>query len=83
MTDQAIDVVGIGNAIVDVISQADDGFLEDQGLAKGAMTLIDAQRAEQLYTQMGPGVEMSGGGEAPTQTPTRHGAGGLQDLLVS
>ncbi len=66
MTGQAIDVVGIGNAIVDVLSQADDAFLEAQGLPKGAMTLIDAARAEELYSAMGAGVEMSGGSAANT-----------------
>jgi len=66
MTGQAIDVVGIGNAIVDVLSQADDAFLDAQGLPKGAMTLIDAARAEELYAAMGSGVEMSGGSAANT-----------------
>ncbi len=66
MTGPAIDVVGIGNAIVDVLSQADDAFLEAQGLPKGAMTLIDAARAEELYAAMGAGVEMSGGSAANT-----------------
>jgi sugar/nucleoside kinase (ribokinase family) len=61
-----IDVVAIGNAIVDVLSQADDGFLETHGLAKGVMTLIDASGAEGLYAAMGPGVEMSGGSAANT-----------------
>ena len=61
-----LDVVGIGNAIVDVLSHADDRFLEDQGLAKGAMTLIDATEAETLYAAMGPGIEVSGGSAANT-----------------
>ena len=43
------DVVGIGNAIVDVIAHADEAFLAAQGFAKGAMTLIDTERAETLY----------------------------------
>jgi sugar/nucleoside kinase (ribokinase family) len=55
------DVVGIGNAIVDVIAHADDAFLAREGLAKGTMTLIDAPRAEALYQMMGPAVEVSGG----------------------
>src|SRR5215469_7291735 len=55
------DVLGIGNAIVDVISHADDAFLAKHGLAKGSMTLIDETRAETLYAAMGPGVEISGG----------------------
>ncbi|MDP6351439.1 MAG: adenosine kinase, partial [Alphaproteobacteria bacterium] len=66
MAEPEIDVVAIGNAIVDVLSQADDGFLETHGLAKGVMTLIDASGAEGLYAAMGPGVEMSGGSAANT-----------------
>ncbi len=66
MTGTAIDVVGIGNAIVDVLSQSDDAFLAAHGLAKGTMTLIDAARAEALYAAMGSGVEMSGGSAANT-----------------
>jgi sugar/nucleoside kinase (ribokinase family) len=58
------DVVGIGNAIVDVIAHAEDWFLAAQSMAKGAMTLIEAERAEALYARMGPGVEMSGGSAA-------------------
>jgi sugar/nucleoside kinase (ribokinase family) len=66
MAAQSLDVVGIGNAIVDVIAQADDGFLRRQGLTKGSMQLIDARRAEALYAEMGPGVEMSGGSAGNT-----------------
>ncbi len=62
----AIDVVGIGNAIVDVIAHADEAFLAAQGLAKGAMTLIDAARAEALYEAMGPAIESSGGSAGNT-----------------
>ncbi|HUC65858.1 MAG TPA: adenosine kinase [Stellaceae bacterium] len=62
----ALDVVGIGNAIVDVIAQADDRFLERQGLRKGSMQLIDAARAEELYAAMGPALEMSGGSAGNT-----------------
>jgi sugar/nucleoside kinase (ribokinase family) len=57
----AFDVLGIGNAIVDVISRADDAFLGQHGLVKGSMMLIDEQRAETLYAAMGPGIEVSGG----------------------
>jgi sugar/nucleoside kinase (ribokinase family) len=64
MTDSAIDVVGIGNAIVDVIANADDAFLIRQGLDKGAMRLIDEPTAERLYGEMGPGLECSGGSAA-------------------
>ncbi len=66
MTDPSLDVVGIGNAIVDVLSQADEAFLEAQDLAKGSMTLIDGSRAEALYAAMGSGVEVSGGSAANT-----------------
>lgn len=66
MNDRPLDVVGIGNAIVDVLSQADDAFLEAQDMAKGAMTLIDGTRAEALYAAMGPGREVSGGSAANT-----------------
>ena len=66
MNETVYDVVGIGNAIVDVLTQADDAFLEQQQLTKGAMTIIDAEQAEQLYSVMGPGVEKSGGSAANT-----------------
>ena len=61
MTSAAFDVLGIGNAIVDVISRADEAFLKTHALTKGAMMLIDEARAETLYAAMGPGVEVSGG----------------------
>ena len=61
-----IDVVGIGNAIVDVISRSDDAFLAKHGMDKGAMILIDADQAEAIYAEMGPGVESSGGSAANT-----------------
>lgn len=60
------DLVGIGNALVDVVAQADDAFIDDNGLAKGAMTLIDADRADALYDRMPPGIESSGGSCANT-----------------
>ena len=66
MASQSFDVVGIGNAIVDVIAQADEAFLARQGLAKGSKRLIDAAEAEALYGAMGPGIEMSGGSAANT-----------------
>ena len=66
MMSASIDVVGIGNAIVDVIAHADEAFLAREGLAKGAMTLIDAARAEALYQRMGPAVEASGGSAGNT-----------------
>ncbi len=64
MIDRAVDTVGIGNAIVDVLSHAEDALLARLDLAKGAMTLIDGPRAETLYADMGPGVEVSGGSAA-------------------
>lgn len=60
------DVVGIGNAIVDVIAHADETFLQRNDLAKGAMTLIDAPRAETLYGRMASAIESSGGSAANT-----------------
>lgn len=66
MTNASYDVVGIGNAIVDVIAHADDAFLEAEGLPKGAMTLIDTDQAEALYAKMAPGIEASGGSAANT-----------------
>lgn len=60
------DVLGLGNAIVDVIGQADDDFLLAQGLRKGAMTLIDEARADALYAAMGPATLVSGGSAANT-----------------
>jgi len=66
MTDSKYDVLGIGNAIVDVLTQAEDKFLADCGLDKGAMTLIDDQRAASIYDAMGPGTEVSGGSAANT-----------------
>jgi sugar/nucleoside kinase (ribokinase family) len=61
-----LDVVGIGNALVDVLSQESDAFLAAQGLTKGAMQLVDEARAGALYAAMGPAVEVSGGSAANT-----------------
>ncbi len=55
------DVLCIGNAIVDIIAQCDDAFLTENGIIKGAMNLIDAERANLLYSRMGPATEASGG----------------------
>lgn len=66
MSSAALDVVGIGNAIVDVIARADERFLAAEALSKGAMTLIDAERAEALYQRMGPAIESSGGSAGNT-----------------
>jgi sugar/nucleoside kinase (ribokinase family) len=61
-----IDVIGIGNAMVDVLSQADEDLITRQSLAKGTMRLVDEAQARALYEAMGPGVEMSGGSAANT-----------------
>jgi len=61
-----LDVIGIGNALVDVLSHADESLLARQGLVKGTMHLVDEARAGALYAAMGPGVEMSGGSAANT-----------------
>ncbi len=60
------DVVGVGNAMVDVISHSDDAFVDGEQMTKGAMTLIDEARAVELYARMGPGIEASGGSAANT-----------------
>jgi len=65
MTDE-LDVIGIGNALVDVLSNEDEVFLERHGLVKGTMHLVDEARARQLYEAMGPGIEISGGSAANT-----------------
>ena len=67
MTSASYDVVAIGNAIVDVIAQSDDAFLQSEGMNKGSMQLIfDAPAADALYGKMGPGREISGGSAANT-----------------
>src|SRR6202022_2976203 len=66
MTQASIDVVGIGNAIVDVLAHSEDAFLAREGLVKGTMTLIDADRADALYRMMGPAIEASGGSAGNT-----------------
>lgn len=60
------DVLCIGNAIVDIIASCDEAFLSDNGIIKGAMNLIDAERAELLYSRMGPAIEASGGSAGNT-----------------
>ena len=66
MTDARLDVLCIGNAIVDVIADTTDAFLDAEGLTKGSMRLIDAEEAERLYSHMGPAREISGGSAANT-----------------
>ena len=66
MTKPRYDVLCIGNAIVDVLADASDAFLSNQGLAKGSMRLIDEAEAVRLYEAMGPGREISGGSAGNT-----------------
>ena len=61
-----IDVIGIGNALVDVLAHGTDAFVHEQGLVKGTMHLVDEDRARTLYQAMGPGTEISGGSAANT-----------------
>jgi sugar/nucleoside kinase (ribokinase family) len=60
------DVLCIGNAIVDIIARCDESFLADNNIIKGAMNLIDTDRAELLYSRMGPAIEASGGSAGNT-----------------
>lgn len=73
MTNARYDILGIGNAIVDVIARAEDDFLVRHDMTKGSMMLIDEERAQRIYGAMGPAVEMSGGSAANTI----HGAASL------
>ncbi|MCH7627856.1 MULTISPECIES: adenosine kinase [Novosphingobium] len=66
MTTPQFDVIAIGNAIVDVMAPAEDTQIAQLGLAKGGMTLVDADRAAELYAAMGPAREISGGSAANT-----------------
>ena len=66
MTSSGLDILALGNAIVDVLSSTDDRFLADHALSKGTMQLIDEARAESLYGQMGPVTVVSGGSAANT-----------------
>ena len=66
MTQAGIDVLTIGNAIVDVIAKVDEAFVQRNGLVKGSMNLIDEARAEELYSSMGPAIEISGGSAGNT-----------------
>ncbi|BAM86057.1 pfkB family carbohydrate kinase [Bradyrhizobium oligotrophicum S58] len=66
MTDAKYDVLGIGNAIFDVLVQADEAFLARHGMTKGSMALIEEARAAAIYRDMGPATEMSGGSGANT-----------------
>ena len=66
MSPARFDVLGIGNAIVDVVAAAEDDFLSRHTMRKGAMRLISAEAAEALYAAMPPGQESSGGSAANT-----------------
>ncbi|MCU1457354.1 MAG: PfkB domain protein [Actinomycetia bacterium] len=66
MSDPTLDVVAIGNAIVDVLAPADDALVEKLGLSKGAMNLVDADESARIYAALGPAVEQSGGSAANT-----------------
>jgi sugar/nucleoside kinase (ribokinase family) len=66
MTAATYDVLGIGNAIFDVLVQTDEAFLSRHGMTKGGMSLIDQERAAAIYRDMGPATEMSGGSAANT-----------------
>ena len=66
MNNSKLDVVGIGNAIVDVLLQVDDSFLDEHKLIKGSMALINASQCRTLYKQLGNGLEVSGGSAANT-----------------
>src|SRR6201996_4859642 len=66
MTSAKYDVLGIGNAIFDVLVQTDEGFLASHGMTKGGMALIDEARAGSIYRDMGPATKMSGGSAANT-----------------
>jgi len=65
-TDTLYDVLGIGNAIVDVLAHAEDQFINELDIVKGSMTLIDEMTAEHVYSRMAPGIECSGGSAANT-----------------
>src|ERR1700755_3419899 len=66
MAEAKYDVLGIGNAIFDVLVRTDESFLSLHGMAKGGMALIDEARAASIYRDMGPATEMSGGSAANT-----------------
>src|SRR5204863_2475947 len=61
MTDAKFDVLGIGNAIVDVIAKTEDDFLVREKLIKGSMRLVETSEAERLYALMGQSIQTSGG----------------------
>jgi sugar/nucleoside kinase (ribokinase family) len=66
VADKRFELLGIGNAIVDVVAHAEDGLIEELGLPKGGMTLIEEAQAQAYYDRMGPAVEISGGSAGNT-----------------
>ena len=66
MSDATYDVLGVGNAIVDIIAQADEAFLARHGMTKGGMALIDEAQAHAIYAEMGSAIEASGGSAGNT-----------------
>ena len=66
MADVKYDVLGIGNALFDVLVRTDEAFLARHGMTKGSMSLIDEARAAAIYKDMGPATEVSGGSAANT-----------------
>ena len=66
MADVKYDVLGIGNALFDVLVKTDEAFLGKHGMTKGSMSLIDEARAAAIYKDMGPATEVSGGSAANT-----------------
>ena len=64
MSDQKLEVIGLGNAIVDVLAKCDDAFLQKHDIVKGGMTLIDEERAHEIYSAMASATEISGGAAA-------------------
>ena len=66
MADVKYDVLGIGNALFDVLVKTDEAFLAKHGMTKGSMSLIDEARAAAIYKDMGPATEVSGGSAANT-----------------
>jgi sugar/nucleoside kinase (ribokinase family) len=74
------DIVGIGNAIVDVIAHAEDTFLENMGIEKGIMQLVERDRAEVLYAAMSDRLQAAGGSVANTIAGA--GALGLKTAFI-
>jgi sugar/nucleoside kinase (ribokinase family) len=66
--DHLVDVLAVGNAIVDILVHCDDSLLEKLGLSKGTMSLVDTARSSEVYAAVGPGTEVSGGSAANTAT---------------